>query len=85
MELLALGVAPAFVGRVSPAELLAEHAAVRHAGEVTLAERDVLEPLDRGLRASIARRLLEGAGFELKAADGAIRGVDPLAITARLP
>jgi ribosomal protein S18 acetylase RimI-like enzyme len=85
MELLGLGVAPAFRRQGLAGRLLAEHAVSGTLASVTLAERDVVEPLDRGLRASIARRLLEGAGFELKSADGAIRAVDPLAITARRP
>ncbi len=85
MEMLGLGVAPAFRRLGLAGRLLAEHAESGTLASVTLAERDVVEPLDRGLRASIARRLLEGAGFELKAADGAIRGVDPLAFTAWLP
>ncbi len=85
MELLGLGVAPALRGQGLAGRLLAEHAVSGTLASVTLAERDVIEPLDRGLRASIARRLLEGAGFELKPTDGAIRAVDPLAITARLP
>ncbi len=85
MELLGLGVAPAFRRQGLAGRLLAEHVVSGTLASVTLAERDVVEPLDRGLRASIARRLLEGAGFELKPADGAIGAVDPLAITARRP
>ena len=85
MELLGLGVAPAFRRQGLAGRLLGEHVVSGTLASVTLAERDVVEPLDRGLRASIARRLLEGAGFELKPADGALPAVDPLAITARLP
>ncbi len=85
MELLGLGVAPAFRRQGIAARLLAENAVSGTLAKVTLAERDAIEPLDRGLRASIARRLLEGAGFEMRPADGAIRAVDPLAITARRP
>jgi acetoin utilization protein AcuC len=85
MELLALGVAPAFRLQGLAGRLLAEQAVPGTFARVALAERDVVDPLDRALRASIARRLLDGAGFEVEPADGAIRGVDPLAIAARKP
>ena len=51
---------------------------------ITVAERDPIEPLDHALRASIARRLFEGAGFEVRPASGRIRGVDPRALEAIL-
>jgi hypothetical protein len=51
--------------------------------DVTLAERDVFEPLDRADRASIARRLLTKAGYRVEPAAGAVRSVDPSAIVAR--
>ena len=51
---------------------------------ITVAERDPFDPLDHALRASIARRLFEGAGFEVRPASGRIRGVDPLALEATL-
>jgi ribosomal protein S18 acetylase RimI-like enzyme len=82
-ELLAVGVAPAFRRQGVAGRLLAEHAVSGTLASVTLAERDVVEPLARTLRASIARRLLEGAGFEVEPADGVIRGLDPLAFAAR--
>ena len=85
MELLAVGIAPTFRRHGLAGRLLAEHALSGTLASVTLAERDVVEPLDRALRATIARRLLDGAGFEVKPDDGAIRAVDPLAISARLP
>jgi hypothetical protein len=50
--------------------------------DITLAERDPIEPLERGLRAEIARRLLEGAGFEIRPADPDVRHADPLALGA---
>jgi len=52
---------------------------------VTLAERDPIEPIDRGLRASIATRLLEQAGFEIRPADADLRAADPTAIHAVRP
>jgi acetoin utilization protein AcuC len=68
-ELLAVGVAPAFRRQGLAAAMLARHVAVRRPGDrslvanVTVAERDPIEPLPVELRASIARRLLDGAGF----------------------
>ena len=85
MELLAVGISPAFRRQGLAGRLLAEHVVSGTLASVTLAERDVVEPLDRALRATIAHRLLDGAGFEVKQDDGAIRAVDPLAIAARLP
>jgi hypothetical protein len=49
---------------------------------VTVAERDPVGPLDHELRASIARRLLERAGFSVEAAAAPLRGIDPRAIRA---
>jgi hypothetical protein len=49
---------------------------------VTLAERDPVEPLDRSVRAAIARRLLEGAGFDVESAGGAVGRADPPALEA---
>ena len=46
---------------------------------ITLAERDPIEPLDREIRASIARRLLERAGFEVRPAAREILRADPAA------
>lgn len=85
IELLALGTAPGFRRQGLAGRLLAAHAISGTLASVTLAERDVVEPLDRTLRATIARRLLDGAGFAVKPGAGAIRAVDPLAIAARLP
>jgi hypothetical protein len=50
------------------------------AAEITVAERDPLDPLDGALRREIARRLLEVAGFRVTPADGPVRGADPAAI-----
>jgi ribosomal protein S18 acetylase RimI-like enzyme len=84
-ELLALGVEPAHRRQRLGGKLLEAHASADRAStaEVTLAERDVLEPLDRAVRASIARRLLERAGYRVESAAGAVRSVDPAAIAAR--
>jgi acetoin utilization protein AcuC len=49
---------------------------------ITLAERDPIEPLDRGTRSSIARRLLEHAGFSIHPATDPIRRADPEALEA---
>jgi ribosomal protein S18 acetylase RimI-like enzyme len=84
-ELLALGVAPGQRRQGLAAGLLAAHASRERASTatVTVAERDVVEPLDAGDRASIARRLLSIAGYRVESAPGAIRSVDPSAIVAR--
>ncbi len=50
--------------------------------EVSAAERDPFEPLDRGIRAAVARRLLERAGFEISATDPAVHAADPAAFHA---
>ena len=83
-ELLALGVEPSQRRQGLAGKLLEAHATADRAStaEVTLAERDVLDPLDRADRASIARRLLERAGYRVVSAAGAIRSVDPSAIVA---
>ena len=83
-ELLALGVEPSHRRQGLAGKLLEAHATADRAStaEVTLAERDVLDPLDRADRASIARRLLERAGYRVVSAAGAIRSVDPSAIVA---
>ncbi len=66
-------------------KLLEAHATPGRAStaEVTLAERDVLEPLDRADRASIARTLLQRAGYRVESAAGAVRSMDAAAIVAR--
>jgi hypothetical protein len=49
---------------------------------VTVAERDPVEPLDHGLRASIASRLLERAGFTVEPAPSPLSRVDRHAVRA---
>ncbi|MBA2374149.1 MAG: hypothetical protein H0V74_08125, partial [Chloroflexi bacterium] len=51
--------------------------------EITVGERDVREPLDPDLRASVLQRLLVRAGFEVMPAAPAVRAIDPGALTAR--
>jgi acetoin utilization protein AcuC len=85
VELLALGVAPAFRRQGLAGRLLAEHVVPGTFSTVTLAERDVIDPLSREARATIARRLLESAGFEIEPVEGPLRQIDPLAIMARRP
>jgi acetoin utilization protein AcuC len=84
-ELLALGVAPDHRRMGLAAELLRAHAVPGSHALVTLAERDPFDPMRRDLRASLARRLLEGAGFEIGAVDDVIRSIDPAALMARRP
>ena len=84
-QLLALGVAPGF-RRQGLAGVLLTALMARVEGEiealVTVAERDPVEPLDHGLRGSIARRLLERAGFTVEAPAAPLARIDPHAIRA---
>ncbi|HET7169073.1 MAG TPA: acetoin utilization protein AcuC [Candidatus Limnocylindrales bacterium] len=82
-ELLALGVARSHRRRGLAGRLLAEHVVPGTTATVTLAERDVVDPLDRDTRALVAHRLLSRAGFMVEPADAAVRAVDPSAIVAR--
>ncbi len=90
-EVLAMGVAPAFRRQGLATALL--EACVASGGSsdaeftagITLAERDPVEPLDRGLRGSIARHLLERAGFEIRLSDADLRRADPGAFRAVRP
>lgn len=81
-ELLALGVAPGHRRRGVATELLRAHAGPGSHAVVTLAERDPIEPLARDIRASIARRLFERAGFVIDAVDDGVRSIDPWALRA---
>lgn len=86
-EILALGVAPAARRRGLATRLLEAHLDALPASRavratVSVGERDVIDPLDRAVRADIARRLLAGAGFMVAAAPDPLGGADPLAITA---
>jgi len=92
--LLAVGVAPVYRGRGLGSELVRRHvraaadatagpdATEPWAAAVTVAERDPFEPLARATRATIARRVLEGAGFRLEQATGPVGAADPKALVA---
>jgi len=90
-ELLALGVAPGWRRRGIAGRLLAAHPGGPGEGdadlvvEVTVAERDPLDPLDGSLRRVIARGLLEAAGFRIVPVDGDVRAADPAAVGAVRP
>lgn len=81
-ELLGLGVAPEWRQSGLARDLLAvEGARVDGCAsrvELSMAERDVVEPLDRSIRASVARRLLEGVGFAVIPPDPALQSLDPM-------
>ena len=79
-ELLALGVAPDHRRRGLAGRLLAASRATL--AEVTVAERDPVDPFDRVTRAAVARALLGVGVFHLGPADRDVRAVDPLAIRA---
>ncbi|HET8787030.1 MAG TPA: hypothetical protein VFM38_15455, partial [Candidatus Limnocylindrales bacterium] len=64
-------------------ELLRAHAVAGSNAIATLGERDPIDPLPRDLRASVARRLFERAGFEIDTADDVVRSMDPEAFIAR--
>lgn len=83
-RVLAVGVAPG-VRRLGIArELLAAVVARSRplVVTVTLAERDPIDPLDRALRARIARRLLEGAGFRVGSGPDDVARIDQESMTA---
>ncbi|MBA2381770.1 MAG: hypothetical protein H0V73_06635 [Chloroflexi bacterium] len=84
-EILALGVAPVWRRQGLATRLLAEHLAAVPDGRsvrttVVVAERDVVEPLDQGLRMDIARRLLIRAGFQVTRAPDPLGRLDPAAV-----
>jgi GNAT superfamily N-acetyltransferase len=80
-------VAPGWRRRGVATALLRSHVAgagrgVPIAATVTVAERDVAEPLDHAVRIALARRLLEGAGFVVDRPPDPLGRVDPRAIAA---
>jgi len=88
-SLLAVGVAPGWRGAGLAGALLGTLATTRPAGVameavIGVAERDVVEPADVETRIVVARRLLEGAGFEIRAASPDVARDDRFAIGARL-
>ena len=88
-SLLAVGVAPGRRGAGLAHALLGALVATRPPGvaldaEIGAAERDVVEPADVETRRATARRLLEGAGFAVRAASPDVARDDRFAIGARL-
>jgi GNAT superfamily N-acetyltransferase len=89
-ELLALGVAPGWRRQGLGGRLLAAHvetapAEVELSAEVTVAERDPIEPIDGALRGTIARNVLTWTGFEVVRAESAVRSADPATVNALRP
>jgi GNAT superfamily N-acetyltransferase len=88
-DLLAVGVAPAWRRAGLARDLLAVERSRPDGSaavvEVSMAERDVVEPLDRSVRAAVARRLLEGAGFDIATADARLQAIDPLLLALERP
>ena len=89
-EILSVGVAPEHRGQGLASAMLEAHVGSVRPGDeplsaaVTVAERDWVDPLEPALRASVARRLFEGAGFTIRPAAGTVRAIDPLAFEAAL-
>ncbi len=85
-DLFALGVAPAWRRAGLARQLLVVHVDSMGgrdvSAELTVAERDPIDPLDGDVRRAIARRLLEGTGFRVTPAEATVRGADPGAIVA---
>jgi ribosomal protein S18 acetylase RimI-like enzyme len=86
-ELLALGVAPGWRRQGLAGRLLATHVGAAPAGvelsaEVTVAERDPIDPIDGAVRRDVARRLFEAAGFRIVPAESAVRAADPAVVSA---
>ncbi len=88
-NLLAVGVAPAWRRAGLARDLLAVERSRPDGSaavvEVSMAERDVVEPLDRSVRAAVARRLLEGAGFGIATPDASLQAIDPLVLALERP
>ena len=89
-DLLVLGVAPDWRRRGLGGAVLAAHIEALDAAdgdlaaEVTVAERDPLDPLDGSLRRDVARRILTPAGFAVTPAIAPVRSADPAAVAAVL-
>jgi acetoin utilization protein AcuC len=83
-RVLALGVAPGLRRRGIARALLAALVELGRplVASVTLAERDPVEPVERRVRALVARRLLEGAGFRVSTRSDDLGRIDPDAVTA---
>jgi len=89
-EILAVGVTPEHRGHGLATAMLRAHVDSFRSGDeplfttITVAERDWVDPLEASLRASVARRLFEGAGFAVRPASRSHRAIDPLALEATL-
>ncbi|HEU4671579.1 MAG TPA: acetoin utilization protein AcuC [Candidatus Limnocylindrales bacterium] len=88
-ELLTVGVAPGFRRAGLGTSVLRALVEARPGDRelratVAVGERDPVEPLDRTLRGQIARRMLEGAGFRVRAAGGRLGRDDPDSLAAVL-
>ena len=87
-EILSVGVAPEHRGHGLASAMLRAHVGSFRRGDeplsatVTVAERDWVDPLEPALRASVARRLFERAGFSVRPAEGTVRAIDPHAFEA---
>ena len=94
-DVLGVWVAPPARRRGLATEMLTRHVATAFPSSgagggpwhatVTVGERDPVEPLDHALRISIARRILERAGFEPTDPPERVTAVDPRAIAAVRP
>jgi len=88
-SLLAVGVAPDWRGAGLASAMLRALVESRPAGvaleaEIGTAERDAVDPVPVETRMAVARRLLEGAGFVVRAPSPDISRDDRFAIAARL-
>lgn len=88
-SLLAVGVAPAWRGTGLGRALLRALVEGRSPGtameaQVGVADRDVMEPADVAVRIAVARRLLEGAGFAIRAPSPDVSRDDRYAVAGRL-
>jgi acetoin utilization protein AcuC len=78
--LLGLGVAPGHRRAGLGGALLRVSSAT--SAEITVAERDPVEPASHQERMDVARRLLASAGFAVVPAGATVRSIDPKALTA---
>jgi GNAT superfamily N-acetyltransferase len=87
-NLLAVGVAPPWRRQGLATGLLAARlnagrpGDVDHEAVITVGERDPFEPLDVRIRATLARRLLTGAGFDVVLAGTALEAGDSISLRA---
>jgi acetoin utilization protein AcuC len=79
-DLLTIGVAPDHRRQGLGRSLIEAVAPDLRRAEVTVAERDPMDPLPASERAAIARDLLVPAGLEIEPANDDVRSIDPAAI-----